>query len=248
MITKDDRPEKLRARPGPWSKHHRYRCGRWERRRDDKGNSGLDHRNVFVASAVYDLPFGGGQHFVPSLNRAVDSVLGGRQLNTVVQAETGNPFSIYYPSYGGVYMQQANSNGLVTFPLSILGSYFTGSFSAPRRIGCRAPGTQRVLQARIAEGDIPLFKNVVLSERDRMELRREVFNVINTPQFTNPDGNLNDGTFGQVTSTRTVVLDKTTLAAAAHAKLLLGSAAPDISAHKLTVNLPARGAIVAVIE
>jgi len=40
------------------------------------------------------------------------------------------------------------------------------------------------------------------TERFATELRAEVYNVTNTPQYTNPDANIIDGTFGQITGTR----------------------------------------------
>ncbi len=159
----------------------------------NKGNSSLDQRNVFVASAVYDLPYGRGQRFGADSNRAVDAVLGGWQLNTVVQAETGTPFSITFPSYGGVFSQRADAVGLVTRPHSTTGAFFTGTFAAPTGLQGNT-GRNAFFGPGLAEGDVSLFKNVSLTERYKMELRAEVFNVTNTPQFTNPDTNPNDGT------------------------------------------------------
>ena len=161
----------------------------------NKGNSGLDQRNVFVASAVYDLPFGRGQRFAPNLNHGIDAVVGGWQLNTVVQAETGNPFSIVYPSYGGVFSQRADANGTIRYPHSIRGAFFTGSFLPPTGLQGNT-GRNQFFGPGLAEGDVSLFKNVSLTERFKAELRAEVFNVTNTPQFTNPDSNPNDGTGG----------------------------------------------------
>jgi hypothetical protein len=39
------------------------------------------------------------------------------------------------------------------------------------------------------------------SESHTLQFRTEFFNAFNTPQFANPDANLGDGAFGQVTST-----------------------------------------------
>jgi hypothetical protein len=39
------------------------------------------------------------------------------------------------------------------------------------------------------------------SEGHALQFRAELFNAFNTPQFANPDANLGDGAFGQVTST-----------------------------------------------
>jgi hypothetical protein len=173
----------------------------------NKGNSALDQRNVFVGSFLYDLPFGHGQMFASHVNHVVDAVLGGFQLNTVVQAETGNPFSVYNPTYGGVFTQRLDANGpvIVTHAIASPGTarYITGNFSVPTAIELQGnTGRNAFFGPGIAEGDVSLFKNVALTERYKMELRAEVFNVTNTPQFTNPDGNIQDGNFGQVTATR----------------------------------------------
>ena len=173
----------------------------------NKGNSGLDQRNVFVGSFLYDLPIGRGKMFGAHVNRAVDAVLGGFQLNSVVQVESGNPFSVYNPSYGGVFTQRLNVVGPVTITHAIASPgtarYFTGNFSVPTADQLQGnTGRNAFYGPGVAEGDVSLFKNVALTERYNMELRAEVFNVTNTPQFTNPDSNIQDGNFGQVTATR----------------------------------------------
>jgi hypothetical protein len=158
----------------------------------NKGNSSLDQRNVFVTSAVYDLPFGRGQKFASSVNRPLDLVIGGWQLNTVVQAETGTPFSIVYPSYGGVFSQRADAVGVVTYPHSVTQGYIRGTFAAPTGLQGNT-GRNGFFGPGMAEGDVSLFKTLHLTERISSELRAEVFNVTNTPQFTNPDSNPQDG-------------------------------------------------------
>ena len=40
------------------------------------------------------------------------------------------------------------------------------------------------------------------SEYHSLEFRAEAFNAFNTPQYSNPDQNLGDTAFGQVTSTK----------------------------------------------
>ncbi len=173
----------------------------------NKGNSGLDQRNVFVGSFLYDLPFGRGQFFGSHLNRTVNAIIGGFQLNSVVQVESGSPFSVINPTYGGVFTQRLNLTGLTTTTHAIASPgtahYFTGNFSVPTATELQGnTGRNAFYGPGIAEGDVSLFKNVALTERYNMELRGEIFNVTNTPQFTNPDGNFQDGNFGQVTATR----------------------------------------------
>ena len=47
-----------------------------------------------------------------------------------------------------------------------------------------------------------LFKNIPIAEKIVGQLRFEGYNLLNHPQFTNPDSGYNDGTFGQINSTR----------------------------------------------
>ena len=180
----------------------------------NKGNSSLDQRNVFVTSAVYDLPFGRGQKFASTAGRALDLVIGGWQLNTVVQAETGTPFSITYPSYGGVFSQRADAIGPISFPHSVTQGYIRGVFARPTGLQGNT-GRNAFFGPGLAQGDVSLFKTLHVTERVGAELRAEVFNVTNTPQFTNPDSNpqdnnpyqsgsfnANDGSFGRLNGQR----------------------------------------------
>src|SRR5471032_2677158 len=53
--------------------------------------------------------------------------------------------------------------------------------------------------------DASLFKNFTLTERVKLQFRTEGFNILNHPQFANPDANLGDlssGNFGVINSTR----------------------------------------------
>ena len=49
--------------------------------------------------------------------------------------------------------------------------------------------------------DMSLFKDVPLPRSARLQLRIEVYNVTNTPNFANPNGQLGNAAFGTITST-----------------------------------------------
>jgi hypothetical protein len=50
--------------------------------------------------------------------------------------------------------------------------------------------------------DFSLFKNFLLTERQKVEFRAELFNIFNTPQFANPSGNITaPATFGRSLNT-----------------------------------------------
>lgn len=65
--------------------------------------------------------------------------------------------------------------------------------TAQRRDFFRGPGRFNL--------DLALAKNTAITERVNAELRLEAFNVFNHAEFANPDTNIDDDTFGQITST-----------------------------------------------
>ena len=170
----------------------------------NRGNSSLDQRNTFVQSMVYDLPFGRGRMFGKDMNRGLDAVVGGWQLNSVVQAGGGTPFSIVFPTYGGGTSIRADATKTVTLPHSITGLYFdTSAISQTVPVNRQGnTGRNQFYGPGYVQGDVSLFKTVSFTERFKTELRAEVFNVTNTPQFTNPTTNPTDGNFGRITGTR----------------------------------------------
>lgn len=169
----------------------------------NKGNSSLDERNVFVTSALYDLPFGHGRRFGSNWNKAFDTAFGGWQLNTIVQAQNGTPFTVTYPQYGGNVSIRASHNGSVGLPHSPSGYWFDPTGFYKPALGTDGNlGRNGVYGPGLASGDVSIFKNLPITERIKAELRAEAFNLTNTPQFTNPDSNVGDGNFGRISATR----------------------------------------------
>jgi hypothetical protein len=172
----------------------------------NKGNSTLDQRNVFSASALYALPFGRGHTIGGAWNRGLEMAAGGWQLNTVVLAQTGSPFSVIgIQNFGTTYSLRANQvvqGDPVTHSVLSQPYLVKADFAAPPPGTEGNTGRNAFYGPGLAEGDVSLFKTVHFTERLGTELRAEVYNITNTPQFTNPDTNLADGTFGQITGTR----------------------------------------------
>jgi Carboxypeptidase regulatory-like domain len=170
----------------------------------NKGNSSLDQRHVFTASAVYDLPFGRGRRFGTNINRPLDLLAGGWQFNAIVQAETGTPFSVLFPQYGGGTSIRADILQPVSYPKSISGYWISpDTFSKTQPVDREGTsGRNAFYGPGLRTGDISLFKTLSLTERLKTELRAEVFNVTNTPQFANPDTTITDANFGRITATR----------------------------------------------
>jgi hypothetical protein len=168
----------------------------------NKGNSYQDQRHVFNFSTLYDLPFGKGRQFLGNMPTPVNYVVGGWQMNMIAQLNTGVQFDVIDSHNTPTDFADLVAPAIVTH--SATKPYFTtSSFAAPADIGgvytfpgtagrglLHGPGTKVV--------NFALQKNIPITERVNTEFRTEAFNVFNTPQFSNPDGNLNDQNFGLI--------------------------------------------------
>jgi len=74
----------------------------------DYGRSDFDVNHRFVASMVYQLPFGRGKHFGDGMSKAMDLALGGWQFTTIATFQRGFPFSIL--CNGNIVVQTSSFN------------------------------------------------------------------------------------------------------------------------------------------
>ena len=178
----------------------------------ERASGAFDARHVLNASAVYELPFGAGKAYLsgPGLLR---SILGAWDLTSIVSAHTGFPVNVTLdrdasavpdgntrnqrpnvvpgvaltPSSGSTIAQWINPTA---FAIPAAGTFG----NAPRNIA-RAPGVWQV--------DAGLGKRIGVSERVKLQLRAEVFNIFNHPQYASPQANLSSGPaiFGSIIST-----------------------------------------------
>jgi len=176
----------------------------WQTR--ERANSNLDVRHRFVLSALYQLPFGRGRTFGHDWGTATNALLGGWQLSPILTFSSGYPFDVtcqycYSPSTRPNLvgpLHQINSP-LQWFDTSSFVKVATDSSGVPIAAGdsprnpFTGPGTKVM--------DLSLSKTFAATERFRVSFSGDFFNLFNTTQFSQPDGNLNDGgKFGTVTS------------------------------------------------
>jgi Carboxypeptidase regulatory-like domain/TonB dependent receptor len=159
--------------------------------RGDRGLSDYNASQRFVANAIYELPFRG--------SRWMD----GWQLAAIVQMQTGNPVNIV--TSNSTLTGVANTlRPNVTGPIPIFGNpdrWFDGSVFTPVA-GFGDLGRNVVIGPGSNNTDFSITKYTKLTERMRVQLRAEVFDLLNHPNFGNP-GNVAAGpNFGRITSTR----------------------------------------------
>jgi hypothetical protein len=176
----------------------------------DYARSSYDVGQRFVASFLYNLPFGQGQLIGGDTSGAVRALIGGWQFNGIATVQGGFPFTVTANDHAFVNEAYALRANLVPGASSAgfhqsVGQWFnTAAFAQPpdgyfgdsSRNALRAPG--------VANLDLSLFKNIQL-ERLGIQLRFESFNALNHPElgFPNPNVNAGPGAYGAITSINT---------------------------------------------
>jgi hypothetical protein len=175
----------------------------------ERSISANDTPHRFVIAATYDLPVGKGRMFGNHMNAIADAVLGGWKISSFVTFQSGQPLAIRMATNrinGG--SQRPN---LIGDPCSGLsahdvvfgkGSYFTPtSFASPGDE--RAGSTPRYISAcrtdPIRNLDQNITKTFKIRERVSVEVRGELFNAFNHPNFGAPNTKFNSsspGSFG----------------------------------------------------
>lgn len=210
-----------------WSKTTDDSCGLDNCQPQVFSNFGLEHALSnqdqdyrLVLSSVYELPIGRGKQFGSNWSRPLDWALGGWQLNGIYILGGGFPFSVTVdgnpsntranvtgnfhvnpgqigcsPAPCSAYISETFAGGTPTGPFTIPGK--TGNlFNAPGTAGrdiLRGPGLSNL--------DLSLFKNFNFTERIKSQVRLQAYNVTNTPHFANPNSDLSQVNFGQISST-----------------------------------------------
>lgn len=170
------------------------------------GLSGSDLRHRLILSGLYELPVGRGRHFSPD-SKLLDEVVGGWSFGAIAELHTGTPLSVIDAVNNTGSFSDGVRPNLVANPVlptsqrSAAQWFNTSAFQpnaaytfgdAPRTFGT-GPGTAQV--------DASLLKNFSLHEKTTLQFRAEALNVLNHPNWANPNTIFASGskTFGTIT-------------------------------------------------
>lgn len=178
------------------------------RQRDNYANSDFDIRHLINASAVWQMPFGKGRALMNNDNRAVQAVLGGWQLSGIFRWNTGLPVGSPFDDarWATNWNDQANVTPLGpihTCPTRIGTPTSSGGTGAPKLFGGSGCDIKAIYQnfrnaypgetgprnylryPGYANVDLGLGKtfNMPWSEKHKLQLRWDVFNVANKQSF-----------------------------------------------------------------
>ena len=170
----------------------------------NRGNTGDDQRHAFTFAGIWDIPVGRGKQFGSNMNRGVDEVVGGWQLDPFIYLGTGTPVDFKVNnSAGGVFSRpdlvgnphfgtHKGADGTVTLfdasAFALPPTNTAGIYYRPGTVGRNefyGPGYDSV--------DLALHKVFSIGERVKPDFRVQAYNLFNHPQFQGAkDTNISD--------------------------------------------------------
>jgi hypothetical protein len=177
--------------------------------------SANDATNRFVVAGMFQLPVGRGALFGARMNRALDAVVGGWQLSTILTVQSGQPLDIHMGNPRLAVGNQRPNLLCSTYQLTTgISIHKAGEYGLPYlNSSCFAdPGDQQpgnapryISQLRtdgIHQADLSLEKaHNFGGEKGQLEFHVDCFNCTNTERFGLPDSGYEDATFGVISST-----------------------------------------------
>jgi len=178
--------------------------------RAERADSTAEIPQRFVASWVWDLPYGRDRHF--HTTGLMDALIGEWEISGLATAQDGQPVDVEQATItSNTYslLQRPNLSGNpVLHSGRTVGRFFNTSLfgpAAPQSVGTsprnpvRSPG--------LIDADMALSKRWHIYDENNLEFRMEAFNLSNTPPFIlqtrttyNPNLALSQQSFGQITS------------------------------------------------
>lgn len=176
----------------------------------DRGPSDNNATHRFVASYVYDLPFGNGKRYMNGISHATNEVLGGWQLNGATVVQSGLPFSP---------LVSAGDAAINAGPAGAVRPDIVGDPNKPGPVAanptCNAPaqvhtannwfnpcayvvptnafgdaGRNSLVGPRFVNFNFSIFKNFDITERYKLQFRTEFFNIFNHTNLGLPNPNI----------------------------------------------------------
>jgi hypothetical protein len=184
----------------------------------NRGSCDYDLPQTFAGSFDYALPFGHGKPFLGNANRFVNEIVGGWQATGIVTVRSGIPFTPIINgdvANSGVGSQRPNVIGSPVYvgepscwfyvaansACTKLDPSGTSAFATPATY-TYGNGGRNILRADgITQVDFSLLKTLPIDESRQLQLRAEVFNILNHPTFLAPSNAINSSSGGQVSTT-----------------------------------------------
>ncbi len=171
-----------------------------------RGNSDFDLRHSLVLSWSYELPFGRGKRLATNAHGILQTAVGGWRLNGIDTFASGAPFTPVMVSSllnSGSAGQWPNRIGPGTVANSTIQRWYTpADFVSPGNYTFGNSGRNILFGPGVKQFDLSLFKEFYFNEKPdkHLQFRAEAFNVLNTPQFNNPNTQIGNPAAGTITA------------------------------------------------
>ena len=175
----------------------------------ERGPSMFDARNRLVLSYQWSLPF------LQHSSSWYSKVLGNWQLNGIVTAMSGTPFTVFDSNDVSLQGQAPEISGFSSNRPNVIGNPNAGPRTAAEWFNKSAfqqlepdptgqeevfgnEGRNAVLGPRYVNWDFSALKSIRLTETKQLQFRGELFNVLNHTNFRLPVSDIESPTFGQI--------------------------------------------------
>jgi hypothetical protein len=180
----------------------------------ERAVSNQDVRHRMVTSFVWEMPFGKGKRFGSNWNPVLNTILGGWQLNGIVNLQSGQPIALVANSVAGIgnatqrvnivpgqepqldssVARQNVRDGKPWFNLT--------AFSQPAAFtfGNASRNIDSLRRDGLRNTDFSIFKKFKPVEKMEIEFRAEMFNAFNQVVFGAPTGSVTSTQFGRITA------------------------------------------------
>jgi hypothetical protein len=171
----------------------------------EKALSSFDVPHNFAFSTGYELPFGKGKRILGDAAGIVGGLIGGWQLQGLINFRSGLPFS---PTISrdvantGVGNQRPDRNGTGKLENPTPSVWFDKSaFVVPTSLTYGNSGGNILRSDIQGTVNISLFKQFEVTENSKLQFRVEAFNLPNSAYFNAPNTQIDTAAGGRVTST-----------------------------------------------
>jgi Carboxypeptidase regulatory-like domain/TonB dependent receptor len=177
----------------------------------ERGRSMFDARHRFVLSYEWAVPFW------RQASTWYQHALGNWQFNGIVSLNSGTPFTVFDSNDVSLQGTAPEISGFSSNRPNVVGDPNSGPRTAQEWFNVAAfqkvipnpnspvqqfgdEGRNEVEGPGYADWDFSAFKNIQLTEHERLQFRAETFNFLNHTNFRLPESDIESPTFGQIHS------------------------------------------------
>ena len=164
-----------------------------------------DIPHVFVSSVVWDLPIGAGRACQP--HGVLGAIANGWTVTSLITLESGVPVAVTqttnFNAFAGFGTQRPNLVGDPTLPADgrTPNQWFnTAAFAVAPVFTIGSASRNPVQGPSYRDVDLALMRRIPVGSSQAIELRAEVFNLLNTPNLGTPNAVAGAANFGTITT------------------------------------------------